>query len=850
MKKVLSFVLVLALILGSVSMAFAAPAAAPTKSAQPFEDAKTSYVATVLRDMGVLTGAGGEALLDETITRAEFCAMILRSLGLEDVAKAKQETKFSDVPKEKWYSGYVATANNQGLVGGYPDGTFLPEETVTANEAIAFVVKALGYSAEHLDGVWPTNFQLKAKDLGIIPAGYDYSVDGAKRGVVFEVLLNGLDCQLVKWNAKQDEYKTQNTTMGTRLGLPSGFTGVLSGAFPLYKIATITVSAGETFGNGFDASEFAGQTLNVLQKDNGAANNSPAAVYTNIGLSEATTKPLAGKFSSDAPFGATATTFTAVDKTVYTVVVGAANAAKYYRNGEELTSAAAVGDCTSKVSVEINAQFNPDKATEITTISSIAYSIKTGTTMVTASEAAFLAEGKFASLAALATPLKDVTSSAVVEGDATKLADIKEKDVVDYYSNLAGKITRLVVTRNVVKGAVTSINVTTKTYTMNGTGYVDGGYGMTVTPNAAGLKAASEYAFYLDSANKIFDSRWADESVPPVVTINYKYAFVLESTSRAVSRLVGEEIVTTTNSSLRLLPVGETTELTFEYVTPKMTSSTGVLNATTYAWDAEIAPEKLAKYALNDSGELIYLEKESVFFAADNFALSGAITKLSASGFNGKLYASDMVVVLFQTSASITSTMAGAYSVKTVADVAGVNYAGSIYQLNKAGKIGTFILKSAVVPAGPTVTVAAVAIISEGVDAGGNYYNILKDGVADKKYTSMASTAFTANQIVQLELTGDKVTSLQAVALAGVTKSFTTTKGISVSSGVVKVAAPNPAAPDEFSLLNPVVYAYKSGAFTVATDISAALSAGKAVNFYDLNGDNFYELVVIDGAVK
>ncbi|XEC95254.1 S-layer homology domain-containing protein [Paenibacillus tarimensis] len=76
------------------------------------------------------------------ITRAEFAAMIVRSLGLE----AAGTSNFSDVSSNKWYAGAVAAAAEAGIVKGYGNGTFKPEANITRKELAAMVVRAMEFA--------------------------------------------------------------------------------------------------------------------------------------------------------------------------------------------------------------------------------------------------------------------------------------------------------------------------------------------------------------------------------------------------------------------------------------------------------------------------------------------------------------------------------------------------------------------------------------------------------------------------------------------------------------------------------------------------------------------------------
>ena len=68
---------------------------------------------------------------DAAITRAEFVKMMINVMGLIRGDSAS----FSDVKREDWYFIYVAGAVQMGLISGYGDGTFRPDNLITREEA-------------------------------------------------------------------------------------------------------------------------------------------------------------------------------------------------------------------------------------------------------------------------------------------------------------------------------------------------------------------------------------------------------------------------------------------------------------------------------------------------------------------------------------------------------------------------------------------------------------------------------------------------------------------------------------------------------------------------------------------
>lgn len=178
MKKVLSFVLVLAMVLCGVAPAMATAA----------DDAVTN-----LNNMGIVQGyADGTFGLENNITRAEFAAIVVRMLGLEDLAKNSVYTsQFPDV-KDSWYVGYVNVAAGKGIVKGNEDGTFAPQANVTYAQAATMIVRYLGEEVE--GNVWPANYLAKATELGLLENAQSVGsvMDPTTRGTVFTMANNAL----------------------------------------------------------------------------------------------------------------------------------------------------------------------------------------------------------------------------------------------------------------------------------------------------------------------------------------------------------------------------------------------------------------------------------------------------------------------------------------------------------------------------------------------------------------------------------------------------------------------------------------------------------------------------------
>ncbi|WP_158301928.1 X2-like carbohydrate binding domain-containing protein [Paenibacillus mesophilus] len=110
-----------------------------------FKDAETHWAKDTINNMGsrmIVNGvSNGMFNPDQNMTRAEFAAVIVRGLGLK--AESAATSPFKDVKSSDWFSGAVQTAYANGLIGGFEDGTFRPQESITREQAMVIIAKAM-----------------------------------------------------------------------------------------------------------------------------------------------------------------------------------------------------------------------------------------------------------------------------------------------------------------------------------------------------------------------------------------------------------------------------------------------------------------------------------------------------------------------------------------------------------------------------------------------------------------------------------------------------------------------------------------------------------------------------------
>ena len=117
---------------------------------------------STLSNIGILGGyEDGTFRPNASITRAEFAKIAVSFFDWADIEAANN---FVDVRDSAWYANYVAVAAKIGLIEGYGGNVFRPDATITRAEACTIINRTLGRApdADHLLPVgqmntWPDN---------------------------------------------------------------------------------------------------------------------------------------------------------------------------------------------------------------------------------------------------------------------------------------------------------------------------------------------------------------------------------------------------------------------------------------------------------------------------------------------------------------------------------------------------------------------------------------------------------------------------------------------------------------------------------------------------------------------
>ncbi len=140
-------------IIGAVLVPFAVFALDFTDSSVRYKDEAQFSTAdragiNVLTNIGAVSGnPDGRFYARRSVNRAEFMKILFLSNPMEIGGQVSgQPNCFPDVHASDWFSRFVCLAKDRGIIAGYPDGMFHPEQTVNYAEALKILVNAYSSS--------------------------------------------------------------------------------------------------------------------------------------------------------------------------------------------------------------------------------------------------------------------------------------------------------------------------------------------------------------------------------------------------------------------------------------------------------------------------------------------------------------------------------------------------------------------------------------------------------------------------------------------------------------------------------------------------------------------------------
>lgn len=577
MRKAISFVLVLALVLGSFSMAFAADTKSGTLSditGNANEDA-----IQVAYDLGIVTGnPDGTFLPDKAVNRAEFAAMITRALAIPDSALAGYTTtSFKDTSGYTWAVPYLAFCQSKGIMLGDGQGNAMPGRTISVNEAMTMALRAIGYTANsaELVGVWPANYVTVAQREDLYDnVAKETTVNKASSA---QIVYNLLTVQLVAVNSdgetvaqwkdsknKQDPKNLLNTNHNC-----TEYTNVILGSDYDYDDAIINISGKlGTYGTAY------------VNKDDEL-----------VAFKAKDSTALTGKMTDDGKFKVGDVKYD-LGENKHTTPVAFANS-----DVKSITDAALSGAAIKDFAkyadggktVTINANVSGKKIKEIYSI--VAWAADE-VDLADSNVQEDIADKELLGYDFVDDDDKNIDYTSFQLVGVASLDKIAEDDVVYVYVNKDKDIRKVAVGTETVEGAIDEIEMDSNdefasTITIGGKDY---DVAARATDDAKKVDVDSEGIFYLDYKGEIYDFDGTSGKADTYGIVKTTEAGGLTENDNSLDRRVR---IYTSDDSTKTLNVDSDKDL--DWVKGSLTK--------TQAY-AQIKTGKLVGYSLNSAGEI------------------------------------------------------------------------------------------------------------------------------------------------------------------------------------------------------------------------------------------------------
>lgn len=110
-----------------------------------------------LSSSGIITGYEDKTFRgNNNITRAEFAKIAVAAFGLFDDTA---EESFDDVSASDWYAPYIASAQKAGIIKGYSDSVFAPNELIKRQD-ISLIIYNIKFSGEAAPAAFDDAYQI------------------------------------------------------------------------------------------------------------------------------------------------------------------------------------------------------------------------------------------------------------------------------------------------------------------------------------------------------------------------------------------------------------------------------------------------------------------------------------------------------------------------------------------------------------------------------------------------------------------------------------------------------------------------------------------------------------------
>ena len=279
----------------------------------------------VLTGIGVVGGdQNGNFNPTATLTRAEFCVMIANALTggtFDRTLFDGASTPFTDV-QGHWGASYIAYCYSNGIVAGTSSTTFEPDSTLTAAQAAAILLMALGYNQNNefaANGQFALNVTRWAQQAGLYNGLSVSANTGISRENTAKLIFNALtNTTPVNYNNLSQAYYTVGTNVlegmvysGDQLDptlsvtyTPEETRYTYTLGYTNFDLAQDSTPDRDAFGRPCSVWGIDEDGNGALEKDICTAVKAPAAVFTAKATANEVANALGGYYLADNATGA------------------------------------------------------------------------------------------------------------------------------------------------------------------------------------------------------------------------------------------------------------------------------------------------------------------------------------------------------------------------------------------------------------------------------------------------------------------------------------------------------------------------------------------------------------------
>ena len=158
----------------------------------PDVDSNSGYAPAIqfVSTIGIMVGdSTGNFNPNQIVNRAEMATIVCRVL--KQTENLSMSNVFTDVPANHWANAYVGKASELGIVGGYGNGRFGPGDSVTYEQAVTMIVRAIGEGDRaNSNGGYPNGYLQVAQEKNLLNGIQAVQGQGLSRGAVAMLLYN------------------------------------------------------------------------------------------------------------------------------------------------------------------------------------------------------------------------------------------------------------------------------------------------------------------------------------------------------------------------------------------------------------------------------------------------------------------------------------------------------------------------------------------------------------------------------------------------------------------------------------------------------------------------------------